>query len=176
MNWLDIVLAIPLLWFTYKGFKNGFIIELASLAALVLGIIVAMRFSFYAEEYLRENFEIAENYLYIISFAITFIIVAVLVFIVGKIIHKLVNIIALGFLNRLVGGIFGLLKTALVLSVILYFLNGFDTNSSIIKPEVKEDSYLYQPIESIVPLIIPRLNLDKLDFPDKEDLSLPEVV
>ena len=176
MNWLDIVLAIPLLWFTFKGFKNGFIIELASLAALVLGIFMAMHFSFYAEEYLRDNFEIAEKYRYIISFAITFIIVAVVVFIVGKLIHKLVSIIALGFLNRLAGGIFGLLKSAIVLSVVLYFLNGFDTNSSIIKPEVKDNSYLYEPIESIVPLIIPRLNLDELDFPDREDLSLPEVV
>lgn len=176
MNWLDIVLAIPLLWFTFKGFKNGFIIELASLAALVLGIYMAMHFSFYVEEYLSDNFEIAEKYLYIISFAITFMIVAVVVFIVGKIIHKLVSIVALGFLNRLVGGIFGFLKTAIVLSVVLYFLNGFDTNSSLIKPEVKDDSYLYGPIESIVPLLIPRLDLDKLDFPDKEDLSLPEVV
>jgi len=176
MNWLDIVLAIPLLWFTYKGFRNGFIIELASLAALILGIFVALHFSFYAEDYLRDNFEIAENYLYIISFAITFIIVAVLVYLVGKIIHKLVSIIALGFLNRLVGGIFGLLKTALVLSVILYFLNGFDTDSSIIKPEVKSDSYLYDPIQSLVPMIIPRLDLDDLNFPDEKDISIPEIV
>ncbi|MEN8224059.1 MAG: CvpA family protein [Bacteroidota bacterium] len=164
MNWLDIGLAIPLLWFTFKGFKNGFIIELASLAALILGIFVALHFSFYAEDYLRENFEVAENYLYIISFAITFIIVAVLIHLVGKIIHKLISIIALGFLNRLAGGIFGLLKTALVLSVIIYFLNGFDTDSSIIKPEIKESSYLYEPVESIVPMIIPRLDLKKIEL------------
>ncbi|MCK4570237.1 MAG: CvpA family protein, partial [Bacteroidales bacterium] len=133
MNWLDIVLAIPLLWFMYKGFRNGLIMELASLAALVLGIFIALHFSIYAEEYLRENFEIAEKYLYIISFAITFIIVAVLVFLAGKIIHKLVSIIALGFLNKIAGGVFGFLKAVLVLSVILYFLNEFDTNSSILK-------------------------------------------
>lgn len=176
MNWLDIVLAIPLLWFTYKGFRHGFIIELASLAALVLGVFVALHFSFYAEDYLRENFEIADNYLYIISFAITFIIVALVVYLVGKIIHKFVNIIALGFLNRLAGGIFGLLKTALILSVILYFINGFDEGSNILKTEVKEKSYLYEPIESIVPMIIPRIDLDKIGLPDKEDLQLPEVV
>jgi membrane protein required for colicin V production len=176
MNWLDIVLAIPLLWFTFKGFKNGFIIELASLAALILGIFVALHFSFYAEDYLRENFEIADNYLYIISFAITFVIVAVLVFLVGKIIHKLITIIALGFLNRLAGGIFGFLKTALILSVILYFFNGFDTNSSILKPEVKENSYLYDPIESIAPMIIPRLNIEELKLPGKDDITLPDIV
>ena len=176
MNWLDIVLAIPILWFTFKGFRNGFVIELASLAALILGIFVALHFSFYAEDYLRENFEVAENYLHIISFAITFIIVAVLIYLVGKIIHKLVNIIALGFLNRLAGGLFGLLKTAIVLSVIIYFFNGFDSDSSIIKSEVKENSYLYDPIESIVPLIIPRLNIEEFKLPGKDDITLPEIV
>jgi len=172
MNWLDIVLAIPLLWFMYKGFRNGLIIELASLAALILGIFIALHFSFYAEDYLRENFEIAEKYLYIISFAITFVIVALSVFLVGKIIHKLVSIVALGFLNRLAGGIFGLLKAALVLSVILYFLNGFDTDSSILKQDVKEKSILYEPIKSIVPMIIPRLDQYNISLPDKDDLPI----
>jgi membrane protein required for colicin V production len=170
MNWLDIVLAIPLLWFMYKGFRNGLIIELASLAALVLGIFIALHFSFYAKEFLIDNFDIADNYLNIIAFAITFIIVAVLVYLVGKIIHKLVSIVALGFLNRLAGGVFGLLKAALVLSVILYFLNGFD--SSLIKAEVKENSFLYEPVESIVPMIIPRIDLDNIHLPDEEDLRL----
>lgn len=170
MNWLDIVLAIPLLWFMYKGFRNGLIIELASLAALVLGIFIALHFSFYAKEFLIDNFDIADNYLNIIAFAITFIIVAVLVYLVGKIIHKLISIVALGFLNRLAGGIFGLLKAALVLSVILYFLNGFD--SSLIKAEVRENSFLYEPVESIVPMIIPRIDLDNIHLPDEEDLRL----
>lgn len=170
MNWLDIVLAIPLLWFMYKGFRNGLIIELASLAALVLGIFIALHFSFYAKEFLIDNFDIADNYLNIIAFAITFIIVAVLVYLVGKIIHKLVSIVALGFLNRLAGGVFGLLKAALVLSVILYFLNGFD--SSLIKAEVKENSFLYEPVESIVPMIIPRIDLDNIHLPNEEDLRL----
>jgi len=171
MNWLDIALAIPLLWFTYKGFRNGLIIELASLAALILGIYIALHFSFYAEEYLRENFEVAEKYIYIISFAITFLIVAVLVYLVGKIIHKLVSIVALGILNRVAGGIFGFLKAALVLSIILYFLNGFDPG--ILKAEVKEKSYLYSPVESIVPMIIPRLDLDEMRMPTEEDIRIP---
>lgn len=173
MNWLDIVLAIPLLWFMYKGFRNGLIMELASLAALILGIFIALHFSIYAEEYLRENFEIADKYLYIISFAITFIIVAVLLFLAGKIIHKLVSIIALGFLNRIAGGVFGFLKAVLVLSVILHFLNKFDTNSSILKKDVKEKSHLYKPIESIVPMIFPWIDKNKNGRLDKEDLPFP---
>jgi membrane protein required for colicin V production len=167
MNWLDIVLAIPLLWFLYKGFRNGLIIELASLAALILGIYAALHFSFHVQGYLEENFEIAEKYLYIVSFAITFLIAAIVVYLAGKIIHKLVSIVALGFLNRLAGGIFGLLKAALVLSVILYFINGFD--QGLIKSDVKDKSILYAPIESIVPMIIPRLDLDEIRWRDEDN-------
>jgi membrane protein required for colicin V production len=172
MNWLDIAMAIPMLWFMYRGFRNGLIIEVASLAALILGIYVALHFSFYVYEYLVDNFEIAEQYINIISFAVTFLIVAVVVYITGKIIHKLINIVALGLLNRLAGGIFGLLKAALVLSVILYFINGF--GSDIIKADVKENSILYEPVESIVPFIIPRLKLDEMEFPsvDNEPLQV----
>lgn len=176
MNWLDIVLGIPLLWLLYKGFKNGFVIELASLAALILGIFVALHFSFYAENYLRESFEIGERYLYIVSFAITFLVVAIVVVLAGKIIDKLINIVALGLLNRLLGGIFGLLKAAIVLSVILYFFNGIDSNSSIIKPEIKENSRLYEPIRSIVPMILPHLDLEDIKLPDSSDIDLPGVV
>jgi len=167
MNWLDIILAIPMLWFLYRGFRNGLIIELASLAALVLGIYVALHFSFYVEDWLIDHFDIADKYLSIISFALTFLIVALLVFLAGKIIHKLVGIVFLGFINRLAGGIFGLLKTALVLSVILYFINSFD--SSLIKAEIKEDSILYEPVESIVPMLIPRLDLDEMGLPEADD-------
>lgn len=166
MNWLDIVLAIPLLWFTYKGFKNGFIIELASLAALVLGIFAALHFSFYTKEYLSENFEISDTYLSLISFAITFVVVVIVVYLVGKIIHKLVNIVALGFLNKLAGGLFGFVKTALVLSVIIYFINVFDHDSRLLKPDVKENSRLYPHIESIVPMLLPMLDMKEYDEKD----------
>lgn len=172
MNWLDIALIIPLLWFMYKGFRNGLIIELASLAALILGIFVALHFSFYVEGYLRDNFEIADNYLHIISFAITFLIVALLVILVGKIVHKLISIVALGFLNRLAGGIFGLLKAALVLSLILYFLHEFNLGSGVIKDDVKENSYLYEPIESIVPMIMPWAERVKGKLDDNKDIRL----
>lgn len=170
MNWLDVVLAIPMLWFLYRGFRNGLIIELASLAALVLGIYIALHFSFYIEGWLNDNFEISEKYLYIISFALTFIIVAVLVFLAGKIIHKLVGIVFLGFLNRLAGGIFGLFKAALVLSVIIYFINGFDPG--LIRADVKESSVLYDPVESIVPFIIPRLDMKNISIPEAEEPEL----
>ncbi len=45
MNYIDLIIAIPLVWGVFVGFKNGLIIEVASLAALLLGIFGAIHFS-----------------------------------------------------------------------------------------------------------------------------------
>ena len=52
INLLDIILLIPLLWFGYNGYKKGLIIEIASLAAFILGLYFAFYFSDFTAEYL----------------------------------------------------------------------------------------------------------------------------
>jgi len=151
MNIIDIIFIIPLAWFTYVGFKKGLIIELFSLVALILGIYAALHFSFYAENFLIANLNINDQYIPIASFIVTFIIVVLLVFVLGKIIEKFINVLALGFLNKLAGSAFGLLKSALIISVVLILIN--NVNISLISEERKENSLLYRPVESIAPLL-----------------------
>ncbi len=168
MNILDIILVIPLLWFAYKGFTKGLIIELSSLGALILGVYAAYYFSDYAKEFLTNNFEIKKQYLQILSFAVTFIVVVILVLLLGKILEKFVNLIALGFLNKLAGGIFGILKVAFVLSVIIFIINSFDEKEMIISEKMRKESVLYKPISSFAPKVIPKIkNLGKSSFIEK---------
>ena len=164
MNILDIIIAIPLIWLTFKGLKKGLVIELASLAALILGIYAAVHFSWFAGDFLSKNFDIEEKYLKIISFIITFIVIVIAVYAVGRIVEGLVKMVALGFLNSLGGAVFGFLKAALFLSVLLYFLNAFDSTGMLISKEKKNQSLLYNPIASIVPFLIPKLNLEDIDI------------
>jgi len=163
MNFLDIILIIPVIWFLYRGFTKGFIIELASLIALIAGIWVAIHFSFYVGDFLGKHMEIGEKYLGIISFIITFLIVVIVVIIVGKIVERFVDLIALGFLNKLAGAVFGILKAAFIMSIIIFIINSFDDDSSIITPKMREGSLLYKPVESLFPMIIPGINLDTWD-------------
>ena len=76
---LDIVLALPLIWGAYKGFKKGLIIEITTLIALVAGLYGAIKFSDLTAVYLQENWTIDERYMPILSFAITFIAIVILV-------------------------------------------------------------------------------------------------
>ncbi|RLD31428.1 MAG: CvpA family protein, partial [Bacteroidetes bacterium] len=118
INLLDIIILIPLLLFTWQGYRKGFIIEVATLAALLLGVYFALYFSDYAASLLTDYFTIDEKYLAALSFIVTFIVVVVAVIVIGKIVQKFVNLLLIGFLNKAAGAIFGLLKGALLVSIL----------------------------------------------------------
>ena len=155
MNYFDIIIIIPLIWGGYKGFKKGFIIEIASFIALGLGIWGGMRFSSISAKYLSSAFEISENVMPLISFAVTFIAIVIVVFTFAKMLQKIITMVALGFINRATGALFGMLKFGLIMSVLINFTNILNDQISFIEPEMKNTSILYVPMGTIAPLIIP---------------------
>jgi len=68
---------------------------------------------------LNDLFDIDQKYVAVIAFILTFIVVLFLVLAVGKVLEKFVNILLLGFLNKLTGAVFGILKGALLLSILI---------------------------------------------------------
>src|SRR5438105_4595016 len=114
MNYIDIILVIPLLWGLYKGFTKGLIIELASIIALGLAIWGGIKFSDLLTEYIHEHFSWNIKYLPVISFSIIFLGILIGVYAIAKLIEKLAKAVALGFVNKLAGGIFGMLKFGLI--------------------------------------------------------------
>lgn len=170
MNYIDIIIAIPLVWGLYQGFSKGLIISAASLAALILGIYGAIKFSHITSFYLINNFDLSDKYLPIIAFAVTFVIIVVLIHLLAKILDKLVKAVALGFINRIAGMVFNVFKFAFILSVIIMILEGFDKKMSFIPKDMKEQSLLYEPLASIAPMVFPYLNFEKI----KEDTPITE--
>ncbi len=170
MNIIDLILIIPILWFAYTGFKRGLIIELASLVALILGIYAALYFSFYIEDFLDKVLNMGPKYRAIVAFIMTFVVVIVVVHIIGKILEKLINLVALGFLNKMAGGLFGILKGAVFLSIILLIINHFD--DQLISQEKKEGSLFYKPVAGIAPFLWNELQEQEwIEPPSKDDLN-----
>ena len=172
INLLDLILLIPLLLFAFNGYKKGIIIEVTTLVALVLGIYAALFFSNYTANLLTGSFNISTDYLNIIAFIATFIGVLVAVMIIGKLLEKVVNLLMLGIVNKLAGALFGIVKGALLLSILIFLINYFDTNASIIKKEARTKSILYKNIEPVAPWIYEKFNLEKLkkNIPDPKDI------
>jgi membrane protein required for colicin V production len=162
LNYLDIILAIPLLWAIYKGFRKGLIIEIASLVALLLGIYGSIHFSDYVSDYLKNSFHMKTAYLHIISFAVTFILIVIIVYAIAWVIEKLVDVVSLSFVNKLAGSVFSLIKMAFILSVILYFIDALDTKKSFISESKRNSSVLYIPVSNLAKTFVPSINNIKL--------------
>ena len=155
MNYLDIILSTPLLWGLYKGLTRGIIKELTSLLALILGIYVAVHFSEQFQPILQANTSIDESFWPIIAFAATFIVIVFLVRLLGMMLDKVIKLVALGMISRVLGGVFGVLKTAFIISALLLAFNTLDYHLELIPNEQKKNSLLYQPISKMVPLLLP---------------------
>ena len=69
----DIIFILIFLWAAYKGFTKGFILQAASLAALILGIYGSIKFSGFVAAVIMEKMGRHGEYVPLISFAITFI-------------------------------------------------------------------------------------------------------
>lgn len=155
MNYIDIVLALLLVFSAISGFRKGLIVELASLAALILGIWGAIEFSDITSDFLVENFNLKSEHLNIISFIVTFVVIVILVHIVGSVVNKMVEAVMLGFLNKLAGMVFGIVRAALILSIILVVFDKIDNDVQILSPEVKSESRMYEPIRNLAPSLFP---------------------
>ncbi len=126
MNVLDIVITVLLAIGLVRGVLKGFFVEVASLISLILGVYVASHFSHYVGNYLVKYITLEEQYLKLISFAVTFILVVLGVALLGKFITKIADVASLGLLNRIAGGVFGALKYGLL---VLSFLK---TNKKVL--------------------------------------------
>ncbi len=149
MSKIDIILAIPLLWGAFIGFKKGLILELASLVGLILGIYGAIKFSDFTAQKLTEHVEVSTEWLGLISFLLTFILIVFAVFLMAKALDKALKIIALGLVNRLLGLLFGLLKYALIVSTLLYIFENMNQKFEFVEDGFSEESLLYKPLNLV---------------------------
>lgn len=157
MNILDIILVIPILWALYRGFRKGLVYMVASLTALVLGILGAMRFHEGMGNLLNGWFEINPEHLHILAFAVTFILIVLLVHIAAFLVDKLIKAVALSFVNRLAGMVFGVLVTAFLISVILLPVSAANSKKAFISEETIEGSLLFIPLSKFAPTVFPYL-------------------
>ncbi|HWY99295.1 MAG TPA: CvpA family protein [Bacteroidia bacterium] len=156
---LNIILIIPLVWGFYKGFKKGLIVELASILAIILGVFICAKFSDVVASFLGTKLHSNLSYFYlsIVADIIVFIGILILVNLLAKAIQKVAEKLFLGIANKLLGGLFGALKWALLISVLLYFFDILNAKTAIVSAEVLQQSWVYMHLVMIAPLIMPAL-------------------
>ena len=145
MNWIDILVLIPLCWYAFRGFKNGFLMEIVSLAALFLGLFISYKFSDLIALWITGT-TLAKP----ISFSLCFVLTIVLVNLLGRILKRALKPVLSEFLDKTLGVLFGVLKVALVAGVLFYFIDTVDKNEVFVKHEVKETSVAYRCLSPVM--------------------------
>jgi membrane protein required for colicin V production len=157
MNFIDIVFAVLLGLALYKGIKNGLFVELASLIALIAGIFVALKFSGFAKSILENAVSWNPKYIEITAFALTFIVVLVGIHLSAKLLTKIADFAFLGWVNKLAGACFSMLKTILALSIVILLFEKINVNNMITSQETLDDSIFYNPVKKVSEFIYPKI-------------------
>lgn len=161
---IDVILGALILFGLVRGFMKGLFVEVASLVALITGVYGAIHFSYFVADFLADKVDWDEKAINITAFAITFVIIILVISLAGKALTKLANFAALGIVNKLLGGVFGGLKIALILSVLLIVFDKMNNTIPFANNEDLEDSMLYTPVKSLVPMLFPSIiNTDEED-------------
>lgn len=162
MGLFDVVLLLPLAYGAWRGFKKGLIIEIFTLLAIVVGIYAAIQFSEIVNERINEN--IGEDYSSTpaIAFTLIFLAVGALIYFGGVAFEKVVKAVNLSPINRLLGLLFGVIKTIYIVSIVLVTYESYDPEGKLISPELRENSPVYNPLKNISIKTIPYMERSRL--------------
>jgi len=120
---IDFIFIILIALFVIRCYLKGFISELLSMAAIVLGLLASLFFYKNGAEFLRNQYwpdlkTIPE----ILAFIALFLIVFVVVKLLEVMLKGIINGVKLGGADRFLGLIFGLAEGLVVVSLILFLL------------------------------------------------------
>lgn len=157
MSFIDIIFVALLGYALYKGIKNGLFVELASLVALIAGIFIALKFSDIAKAIIENNVSWDPKYVEIIAFALTFIAVVAAIHLSAKVLTKIADFAFLGWINKLAGAAFSMIKTILALSVVILLFEKINVNNMIAEQETLDNSMFYNPIKKVSEFVYPQI-------------------
>ncbi|MEX1238603.1 MAG: CvpA family protein [Cyclobacteriaceae bacterium] len=150
MSTVDIFIAAIILIGAFSGYREGFLMELFSFAAILLGVLGAFKLMGYAMIFLTDEFDINKTILPYVAFALVFVVILIAVRLMGKILKVSIDKTFLGHLDQAAGAGLGLLKAAFLLSVSLWIIDSLDFD---LPEKWTSDSWLLPRVESFAPQV-----------------------
>jgi membrane protein required for colicin V production len=157
MGFLDIILGVLLAFALYKGVRNGLFVELASLVSLLAGIYFAIKFSSFIKEILAGFVKWNPNTIQVVAFVLTFILVVIGISLLGKFLTGIADFAFLGWLNKIGGGFFRVLKTILIIGIVFKVFEKINYHNFLAKKETLDKSIFYNPIQKTAGFMYPSI-------------------
>lgn len=160
LNWFDLVVVALILVTLVKGFFSGLVMQIASLAGIVLGAIFAGKLAGVLAPYLITLTHGSPHIIGPLSYILAFVVILTALFFAGKLLESFVDALKMNALNRIAGAIFCAAKWIVVFSILLNLVVEFDQNRRIIKEDIRNHSYTYPLVSGIAKTVIPYLRFD----------------
>ena len=140
---LDIIFAVIIVLAILKGYQKGLVVGLFSLVSVIIGLAAAIKLSTVVAGYIGKAVNISDQWLPIISFAVVFLIVILLIRLGARAIEKTVELALLGWVNKVGGVIFFATVYTTVFSVLLFYTE----QMKLIQPETITTSVTYSFVQ-----------------------------
>lgn len=163
MNTLDIILLICFIPAIVQGIRKGFIAQAISIISIIAGIWASARFANIVTGWISQYISASEQVLKIVAFAIILLAVFLALAAIGKLIEGMFKLVMLGWLNKLLGVVFALLKAALIVGLIIIAFTSLNETFHFVKEVTLNESVLYPPLKKIAFDVFPYLK-DMLSF------------
>ena len=157
MNILDIILLICFIPAIFQGIKKGFIAQAVSIVSIIFGIWASAHFADIVSAWIAEYITASEQVLKVVAFALILIVVFLVLAVLGKMLEGVIKLVMLGWLNKLLGVVFSLLKTALIVGLAIIAFNYINESFKLVQESVINESVLYQPFKKAAFEVFPYL-------------------
>jgi len=144
---LDLIIAIPILYFAYKGAVNGLVKEVLNIVGIILAIFLTFNYLDVFTGMIAPIFEEGASYVPFVSGVILFVGTLAVVALIAYATKEFLKAVKLSLVNRILGATFGALKSGLIVSAILLLLAGFNIPGD----EARKESYLYPYVIYLAP-------------------------
>lgn len=160
MNWIDIIISFIMFIGLYTGYNSGFVKQLYSLIAWILYFGLTIKFSYL----ILKNISLISNFkhLRIISFIISFFLVLCIIHIIQYLLSLYLHNILIYKIDNLLGAIFGMIKSYIYISILLFCL--YKTNNYLMTFKLLQKSVLFQEISCINIYIYNNIKILILNF------------
>jgi membrane protein required for colicin V production len=147
---IDIIFAIIVIIACIKGFQKGLIIAIFSVLAFIIGLAAALKLSATVANYMEGSLNVSAKWLPVLSFAVVFLGVVLLVRMGAKLVEKTFQMALLGWVNRIGGIVLYAALYIIIFSVFLFYAEKI----KLVDPEVIKASVTYSFVQPWAPAVI----------------------
>jgi len=138
---LDVIFVILLILAVIRGYRRGLIVGIFSFISILIGLAAALKLSASAAVYLGDNINVSGEWVPVISFALVFLVVVLLVQWGAALIQRTIEVSILGWINRLGGVVFYVALYITVFSVLVFYADQVELISDTARD--RSISYLF---------------------------------